>query len=75
MDPFTLTYFGIILPVALIAATYVIYRFRKKYRNQLRNYKADELATRTKHQYRAPRAEHQAFDIDDVSPQRADGDQ
>ena len=76
MDPFTLTYFGIVLPLAIIAAAYVIYRFRRKYRNQLRNYKADELATRTKFESRAPRTEHEAFDIDDVSPRRVgDGDQ
>lgn len=44
MDPLSLTYFFIILPIAVLASAYFVMRFRSKYRKQMKNYKADELA-------------------------------
>jgi hypothetical protein len=72
MDPFTLTYFGIILPIAALATAVIIIRFRRNYRSQLKNYKADEMALQSRQPEEerrgTARKEPEAFDIDIDAP-------
>lgn len=43
MDPISLAYFAFIIPVAAAYAAYVIYRFRGKYKAQIKSVKADDV--------------------------------
>lgn len=45
MDPISLIFFAVILPVSALFSAYVIWRFRRNYRTQLKSYKAQEQAT------------------------------
>lgn len=76
MDPFTLTYFGIILPIAVLASVFFIIRFKRNYRSQLKNFKADEIAARSRRQQESPRDNTEAFDIeiDAPAPRRTSSD-
>jgi hypothetical protein len=44
MDPISLAYFAFIIPLAAAYAAYVIYRFRGKYKAQIKSVRADDLA-------------------------------
>jgi len=44
MDPLSLAYFAVLLPLAFAYAAYVIIRFRGRYKAQLKSVKADDLA-------------------------------
>lgn len=49
MDPLSLIYFAFIIPAAAAYAAYVIYRFRGKYKAQIKTVKADDLASNKLH--------------------------
>lgn len=44
MDPISLAYFAFVIPLAAAYATYVIYRFRGKYKAQIKSVRADDLS-------------------------------